>query len=213
MEHTEATAMKATERYLLGELTEAETDAFEAHYFDCAECTDDVRAGMLFMEGGRRLVRESAEPVAAPVVQIAEHRARRWPLWMSNAAAAVMAFALAGTLLLRGPAAPGPQMAIADEIALGDVRAAEAKVVTLPGIVSVDILQPDPPFSRYEVRVLGPDGKVAMTDSVSAERANDSLALVIEKGFAPGLYRVEISGVNPAGSHQRFQTEQFTVKR
>ena len=33
-----------TEKYLLGELSEADTEAFEQHYFDCARCFEELRA-------------------------------------------------------------------------------------------------------------------------------------------------------------------------
>lgn len=53
MTHEEATATLATERYLLDEMTESERDSFEAHFFACAECADDVRLGALMREGTR----------------------------------------------------------------------------------------------------------------------------------------------------------------
>jgi hypothetical protein len=45
MEHQEAVRTLASERYLLGEMTEAERDSFEDHFFSCTECADDVLAG------------------------------------------------------------------------------------------------------------------------------------------------------------------------
>ncbi|MCC6587914.1 MAG: zf-HC2 domain-containing protein [Bryobacterales bacterium] len=49
MRHEAAKEMLASERYLLGELTAEERDQFEEHFFTCAECAADVRAGaMLF---------------------------------------------------------------------------------------------------------------------------------------------------------------------
>src|SRR2546423_14363158 len=53
MNHEEATGAQATERYLLGELSDQERDAFEEHYFDCALCADDVRSGTAFVSGLR----------------------------------------------------------------------------------------------------------------------------------------------------------------
>ncbi len=50
MNHEQAIASLAPERYLLGEMTELEKHEFEEHYFDCAECADDVRAGDLMRE-------------------------------------------------------------------------------------------------------------------------------------------------------------------
>ncbi len=42
-EHRAAVESMAAERYVLGEMEPAERDAFEDHFFDCAECSSDVR--------------------------------------------------------------------------------------------------------------------------------------------------------------------------
>ncbi|MGE5243764.1 MAG: zf-HC2 domain-containing protein [Betaproteobacteria bacterium] len=65
----------ATERYLLGEMTEPEREAFEAHYFECAECADDVRAGATMKEGVRLGLLEA--PSVRPFVR-APRTASRW---------------------------------------------------------------------------------------------------------------------------------------
>lgn len=49
MTHDEAAETKATERYLLREMTLEEMEAFEQHYFDCPTCTEDVRVGQTFV--------------------------------------------------------------------------------------------------------------------------------------------------------------------
>jgi len=53
MEHEQATTLMAAERYLLGELTDAERDQFEEHFFDCAVCAEDVRRGAIFRANAR----------------------------------------------------------------------------------------------------------------------------------------------------------------
>jgi len=58
MDHSEAIDGKFTERYLLGELTPAQRDQFEEHYFDCAICADDVQTGAVFVDNARALLRE-----------------------------------------------------------------------------------------------------------------------------------------------------------
>ena len=45
MTHADAIRTLAVERYLLDEMPEIERFAFEEHFFDCAECADDLRAG------------------------------------------------------------------------------------------------------------------------------------------------------------------------
>ena len=63
MSHDNAVATMAAERYLLDELTEAERDVFEEHYFTCPECAEDVRAGEAMrreMQDVFRVTRERA---------------------------------------------------------------------------------------------------------------------------------------------------------
>src|SRR5215213_4599726 len=108
MEHTDAIETNAPDRYLLGQLSAAEADAFEDHYFDCPVCTEDVRIGMSFMDGGRRLVREVA-PVpekVAPVIPIDSRRRTAAKWFPATAAAAVLAILGNVGLLMRMQSVP-----------------------------------------------------------------------------------------------------------
>jgi anti-sigma factor RsiW len=53
MTHQQALDGLASERYLLDEMTEDERFDFEAHYFDCAECAEDVRLGEILRQEAR----------------------------------------------------------------------------------------------------------------------------------------------------------------
>jgi hypothetical protein len=53
MTHTAAVSSLASERYLLDEMNEPERDAFETHFFECAECAEDVKMGALMTEGAK----------------------------------------------------------------------------------------------------------------------------------------------------------------
>ena len=53
MTHADALRTLAAERYLLDEMSEIEKFAFEDHFFDCAECADDVRAGSAMRAGAK----------------------------------------------------------------------------------------------------------------------------------------------------------------
>jgi hypothetical protein len=53
MEHQEAVNTLASERYILGEMTDAERDSFEEHFFSCADCADDVMAAETMRAGAR----------------------------------------------------------------------------------------------------------------------------------------------------------------
>ena len=63
--HRDAVDTLAAERYLLGEMSEAERHEFEAHFFTCDECADDMRlAGRLRRDAA--LFTEIPQPAGSP---------------------------------------------------------------------------------------------------------------------------------------------------
>ena len=53
MNHKDAIQESSIERYILGELNGAARERFEDHLFDCKECADDLKAGVVFLEASR----------------------------------------------------------------------------------------------------------------------------------------------------------------
>jgi len=197
MEHTDAIATQATERYLLGELNDTETNAFEEHYFDCHLCAEDVRSGMAFFEGGRQLVRE--EPAPIRVVPIAEHRRRRWG-WTQVAVAAMLAYPITFVpLLMRSSArVAAPVIVLSSPVHVPvEVRAGAREAITVTGNEPVLFNVPaDVEYPSYQVRVLDPDGKALKTQGYKHEQTTDGLALTIH-GVEPGVYQLSISAGEP----------------
>src|SRR5581483_6622119 len=72
IDHEQAIKTMMAERYLLGELTENERDAYEAHLFDCQVCFDQVKAGTEFVSYLKQIGAE--ERVTPTVVQPPRHR-------------------------------------------------------------------------------------------------------------------------------------------
>ncbi len=60
MDHNEAVRLRAVEKYVLGELAPSQRDEFEAHYFDCQECAQDVKAVAEFVDNVRAVLRAAA---------------------------------------------------------------------------------------------------------------------------------------------------------
>src|SRR5688572_14086622 len=58
MDHSTALRIQACERYVLGELSEAEYSQFEEHFFSCPECAEDVKAVVAFAELAAPLLTE-----------------------------------------------------------------------------------------------------------------------------------------------------------
>jgi len=100
MDHDTAIRIRAAERYALDEMTADEGAAFEAHYFQCADCAADVKVAVRFQANARKWFENhpQAEPRAVADSGLsAASRFRAWwrPAWLSPALATVFA-ALAG---------------------------------------------------------------------------------------------------------------------
>jgi hypothetical protein len=57
MNHETAIESQAAERYMLAQMTEAERDDFEEHYFDCFVCARDVETLEVFLANGKAVAR------------------------------------------------------------------------------------------------------------------------------------------------------------
>src|SRR5581483_3945860 len=92
MEHRDAVESLATERYLLGEMNEAERAEFEAHFFSCPDCADDVRAGALMRDGVRQGLLGAPARASLPDNVVRMPRVRTWR------SSTVLPWAVAATL-------------------------------------------------------------------------------------------------------------------
>jgi hypothetical protein len=92
MTHEQAMSTQAHERYLLGEMTEIERFAFEEHYFSCADCAEDVRAGEQMQAAAAAAAAGQGKALA---FQPRSHqRSARWTVAVPWAAAASLALAV-----------------------------------------------------------------------------------------------------------------------
>jgi anti-sigma factor RsiW len=58
MDHIEAARLLAAEKYLLAELPNSQREEYEEHYFDCADCAEDIMDAVAFIEGARQVFRD-----------------------------------------------------------------------------------------------------------------------------------------------------------
>lgn len=123
MTHTEAVNSLASERYLLDEMSEPEREAFEAHYFECVECADDVTMGARMRDGAKAglLTVSQAARVAtfAPVPKRSIEAAAARPAPQAWYRSAALPWAVAATLAVvvgyqstgpREPASPAAEV-------------------------------------------------------------------------------------------------------
>ncbi|HET8772667.1 MAG TPA: zf-HC2 domain-containing protein [Thermoanaerobaculia bacterium] len=214
MDHAEATTTHATDRYLLGELTAAEADAFEEHYFDCLECAEELRIGVQFMNGGRGIAREAAAPEMAPVARF-EPRPRR-TAWLPAAVAAALVLAVGAPILMmqQRPAVQGPSFEVVKphSFLLAGSRAA-ADVPTLKASETsglyVDVPS-EPAYPAYEARLRLPDG-TTLARPFTPDPNGEPTELAVSD-LSAGLHELVIVGMDPAGRPAVIIRRPFNVR-
>ena len=94
MTHQDAVDTLASERYLLGEMSEQERQTFEAHYFECEICADDLRVAAAMLQGAKEGFAGSATRSNVVPIAVGQRQAASAPWYRS----AVLPWAAAATL-------------------------------------------------------------------------------------------------------------------
>jgi hypothetical protein len=213
MTHDEAVRTMAAERYQLGEMNELERDAFEAHYFECPECAEEVRVGALLHDGARAGWVAAAAPGAtvSPVATGAASTAPaatataplrfapRAPRWYASPAlpwgiAAMLAMAV-GYQSLRPASAPSSLQALSPVTLRATARGAEATVpVPRAGVVTfaLDVDAQDASAVAYELH--GANDRVVAQGQAPAPAGGAPLLLLVARDalLPPGVYRIVV---------------------
>ncbi len=201
MDHKQAISIHAAEGYLLGDLTAAERNGFEEHFFDCDACFSDVRDGATVVAGVR------AEATPAPV-RGGQHRF--FPRFAVAASIAVallsctvgyQAFELAK---LREPRLvpvhqmPRDQRGAKEDEVIADGRA--------PFILDFDITL-DPASAPFICKIADSRGKTHGDPvSVTAAQARYPVDLQVPGGLlAPGDYSLIVTGTGGSVPEKRFK--------
>jgi Putative zinc-finger len=212
MDHLEAKRLHASEKYILGDLSADQRDAFEEHYFDCAECAEDVKAALTFVTASRQVFRE--EPALTPVTPQAPSRRAAWfrPL---IAVPALAALVLALGIYIR-PAKPplgvvtppGQALLSIPSFGLrgGDRLADEKTIIQLRSYESFQLHFDFVPaqvqnFSAYTGELQDASSHVLMQYIIPAERMNKEVNLIVPAGLLrPGDYTFAVFGQDATSS-------------
>lgn len=212
MDHNEALQSRACEKYLLGELSPVQREAYEEHYFSCAECAAQLRSAAEFFSASREIF--AASP--APGGNLAPVRTG-WFAWFKPAFT-LPAFAL--LLLVVGyqnfvtiphyKQVTSPRVLPMHSLISGNSRGGEvlnlASAPNQPLGLYVDV-PTDPAHSTYLFRLEDPAGRSSLLRSVSAEEAQKTQVIVVNPGTTAGKYTIVISGAagatgNPSSAEE-----------
>jgi hypothetical protein len=214
MQHQQALATKASERYLLGEMSEPERFDFEAHYFDCPSCADDVRTGVALARGIKAVCAEDA--AMRPHTAVVRNESRRgWLSWLSPASLVPSAVAVGlGCLaawqgLVRIPSLRWANMPQAlSPIALRAAARGEEQVLIVHrdqplSALTLDVNFADPGVSlKYDL--IAPNGAIRHSNVTQAPPAGTSLLVLLPTSAIrePGSWTLSLR--NPQGVESRY---------
>jgi|SRR5215471_17800718 len=214
----------AAERYLLGDMTEADRERYEAHFFSCAECAEDVRTTAAFLDDVRRIVDPSAKHVlprpdpapAPPQPQLLDWlRSLFWPLPAGAAVAATLLLAIIGYQMvhiagLRRTVSEGQQaLAQAQDQTVPSfflsAARSEASEVKVSSRQRQFTLRVDNSFGRtfpfYRLEFRDAAERVAWSHVFDAATLTDELQFPAPSNvLTPGAYTAYITGLESAAS-------------
>ena len=207
MDHLEAKRLHAAEKYVLGELSADQRDAYEEHYFDCAECAEDVKATLTFVTAGREVFREEPAPVAPK--ELAPRS--RWTSWfrpmIAIPAMAVLLLAIGYYSRTSKPqigviTAPGQTILSSPSFGLrgGDRLENEKAVVQVHGNDSVQLHFDFVPsqvqnFSSYTGELRDSASRALLQIDIPPDRVNKEVNLIVPSGLLrPGDYTLTVFG-------------------
>jgi anti-sigma factor RsiW len=208
MDHAEAARRFAAEQYLLGELPEADREAFEAHFFECQECAEALETGTTLVANARAVFRE-------PAIRERREPARekkkwfRLPDWSFAPVAALAGCAVLAVLagyqnLVQIPALRGgPEFSLAPAVM---VRAARSEGLTFSkrnGIMSVTVAHEwDEAYSRYRGEFERAADHAVIAKAEIAETPGNITMSAGTKRFPTGSYFLNLYGLHD-GSGER----------
>ncbi|MDQ6758791.1 MAG: zf-HC2 domain-containing protein [Acidobacteriota bacterium] len=211
MDHSEATRINASERYVRGELTSPEAENFEEHFFSCTTCAADINLEHAFSENVKAVFREQPRPATELSAKPArlgwrEGLAARWsfaswaPLAATACLLAIVGFQNALTI-------PKLRMEVA-QVSSGEAPfpfplklARGSEVITVPRssflFTPYFLLPGDAASGHFICDIETAAGQPVKHFTVAAPPAGQPLALLLKRSdFPSGTYRLQVRGEN-----------------
>jgi hypothetical protein len=206
MDHNEALQLQAAVKYVLGELSQSQREAYEEHYFDCPECALDLKAAALFVDSAREVLRQEARNEAS---KVAVPAAGGWFIWLKPIFAvpafAVLLLALGYQNFVSIPRyknaamqAAAPRVLPMFSLIAANTRSADSQAFQVrPGErfgLYLDV-PTDAVYSSYLLRLEDPSGQSAILSTVSSAQAQKTQVVEVNPGSRSGAYQLVVLGL------------------
>ncbi len=231
MDHTEAVQQQAAIKYVLGELPQVQRDAYEEHYFDCAECAIDIKALATFADTAREVLQQDPAVSAATAVARTPLPAPSW--WSTWFRPVVAVPAFAALLLMLGyqsfvsvprlknlaTQSAAPQVLPMFSLIASNTRGPDSLTFHVkPGErfgLYADV-PTDTAYRVYILRLVDAAGHSAVLRSLSYEEAQKTQVVEVNPGERSGSYEIVVSGLpkleSDPGKATILATMKFTVE-
>jgi len=206
MDHNEAVQLQAAVKYVLGELSEVQREDYEEHYFDCAECSLDLKAVATFADTAREVLRQEK---ASALVAVRVPVRSGWLRWLQPLTAVpVFAALLLIVTYQNSVTIPRAREAAASGAAQLFVSSRAPKMAVTRGGEEVKLsgrpneslplkfdFTPSQTFNAYVCQLQDEAGRSLLQLRVPGSFTNKELNLVVPAAVVkPGKYTLVFSG-------------------
>lgn len=209
IDHAEALRQNAAERYLLGELQGGVREEYEEHFFTCAECAADIRAGVTFGRAAREILQGEAA-ISTPSRQAVLARPR-WFSWLRPAIAAPAFVVLIALVAYENfwtipqmshslTEATRPQALKSLSLIAANSRGSNSSRIRVAVgqtfLLFVDV-PPEPHHSEYLFEIESEFGATRFSILISAEEARNTVPILVPGSrLETGKYALVVRGVD-----------------
>jgi hypothetical protein len=214
IDHQDAVRNLMAERYLLGELSAGESEAYEEHLFSCDACFEQVKAGTEFVSHLRQMGGENPRPAQVPGFLARLMTRLRQPVTV--AACALLACVSGLSLHQRGIIDGLRRAQVTPSIFPSDgAKAGGVKQITVPANTRFDVsiqVSQDGDFNSYEGQVLTESQHLKESFPISAEQTKETIHVQLDSGIeGPGTYFMVVNGLAPDGRRTEVNRYKFQV--
>src|SRR5437016_6591666 len=199
MSHEEAITKQMVERFALGELTGEDREKFEAHFFDCQECFDEVRLTSEFLHHARYVL--SREPEKSWLARMTADLWRPAPALVSALLLCVVGTAFYQNHKIEMMSRPKLE---ARYFLGGQTRSPQNEkpiVVRRDVQLSLNVeFTPSNEFKSYQAQIVSDSGQVKYSMALNPQEVDDSVSVVLSpESLKEGKYNVVILGEPRSG--------------
>ncbi|HET7107508.1 MAG TPA: zf-HC2 domain-containing protein [Candidatus Acidoferrum sp.] len=210
MNHQEALHLQAVEKYILGELTPELREQFEEHYFDCSECSTELKSLGTFVTASRLVFKDEERSFRMGPHAVGAERPS-WFNWLQPVISvpAIMALAAVVVYQLTMPIRSARKQEAVQTVAevyessyhlQGATRGGETSKLAVRTEENFGLdfdFVPTRIYPSYKGRLLDSSGQAVLRFSLKGAQRNKEVHLVIPGGkVRAGSYDLVVVGEN-----------------